>query len=86
MFWYGHNAGGWGYACMGVGMALVAVLLIVGVVALITLIAAGDRQNRPSAPATLTAEQLLAQRFAGGDINHTEYTDRLATLRDHTRT
>lgn len=63
MFWYGHTMGGWGYACTGIGMVLFAVLLIAGIAALITFIT-GDQRNRPSTPTALTAEQLLAQRFA----------------------
>jgi putative membrane protein len=30
-------------------------------------------------------EQILAARFARGEISETEYRDRLAVLRDHSR-
>jgi putative membrane protein len=85
MFSYDHNMGWWGWAGMGVGMVLFWALLIAGIVALIAYIN-GDRQDRqvPSAPiSTASPEQVLAARFAHGEINETEYRDRLAVLRDH---
>jgi putative membrane protein len=77
MFWYDQDMGWWGYAGMGVGMLLFWVLLVVGIVALVRFVA-GDRQ--PHAPA---AEQILAARFARGEISETEYHDRLAVLHAH---
>jgi putative membrane protein len=85
MFWYDHDMGWWGYAGMGIGMVLFWALLIAGIVALIVFVT-GDRPTRqgppPDAP---SAEQILAARFARGEINETEYRDRIAVLRDHTR-
>lgn len=84
MFWYDHNMGWWGWAGMGVGMVLFWGLLIGGIVALVVYIS-GDRQiPRGTAPAA-SPEQLLAARFARGEISETEYRDRLAVLRDHAR-
>jgi len=85
MFWYDHNMGGWGWAGMGVGMVLFWALLIAGIVALVAYIN-GDRQDRripPGITATASPEQMLAARFARGEINETEYRDRLAVLREH---
>ncbi len=87
MFWYDHNMGWWGWG-MGIGMVLFWVLLIAGIVALIVY-TMGDRQGRRIPPATTappaSPEQVLATRFARGEINETEYRDRLAVLREHAR-
>lgn len=84
MFGYDHM-GWWGWAGMGVGMVLFWVLLIAGIVALIVY-ATGNRQERQiraDTTSTATPEQVLATRFARGEINEAEYRDRLAVLRDH---
>jgi putative membrane protein len=70
---------------MGVGMVLFWALLIAGIVALIAY-TTGNRQDRqipPEPTSTASPEQVLAARFARGEINETEYRDRLAVLRDH---
>jgi putative membrane protein len=81
---YDHDMGWWGWAGMGVGMVLFWTLLIVGVVALIVY-TTGNRQGRQTPPDTTwtsSPEQVLAARFARGEINETEYRDRLNVLRD----
>jgi putative membrane protein len=82
MFGYGYGMGWWGYACMGVGMVVLWALLIAGVLALIRFIAR-DQQDGRTGPTASTAQQLLAARFARGEISETEYHDRLTTLREH---
>lgn len=82
MFWYDHNMGWWGYAGMGVGMVLFWALIIVGIVALIRFTTGGPQAPRVNSP---TAEQLLSARFASGEIDETQYRERLAVLRDATR-
>jgi putative membrane protein len=85
MFWYDHNMGWWGSAGMGIGMVLFWALLIAGIGALIVY-TTGDRQDRripPQATSTASPEQILAARFVRGEMNETEYRDRLALLRDH---
>jgi putative membrane protein len=85
MFWYDHNMGWWGWAGMGIGMVLFWALLIAGIVALVAYISGDrqDRQIRPDTAPTASPEQVLAARFAHGEINETEYRDRLAVLREH---
>ena len=88
MFWYDHNMGWWGYAGMGIGMVLFWALLIAGIVALVVY-TSGNRSDRripPESTSTSSPEEVLAARFARGEIDETEYRDRLAVLRDHTRT
>lgn len=80
MFWYDHNMGWWGYAGMGIGMVLFWALLILGIVALIRF-STGEQSRSVSPPPS--PEQVLADRFARGEITETEYRDRLAILRDH---
>jgi putative membrane protein len=85
MFWYDHNMGWWGYAGMGVGMVLFWALVIAGIVALVAYIS-GDRRERqipPDTTSTASPEQILAARFARGEINETEYHDRLTVLGEH---
>ncbi|MGZ5379782.1 MAG: SHOCT domain-containing protein [Mycobacterium sp.] len=82
MFWYNHDMGWWGYAGMGVGMMLFWVLIVVGIVALIRLSTGSPQAPRGDAPA---AEQLLSARFASGEIDETQYRDRLAVLREGIR-
>ncbi|WP_433567521.1 SHOCT domain-containing protein [Nocardia sp. CA-151230] len=79
MYWYGHDMGGWGYAWMGVGMVVFWALLIVGI-AFAVRFAVSDpgRSGRYESP---SPQELLAQRFARGEIDETEYTNRLAALR-----
>lgn len=85
MHWYDHNMGWWGWAGMGIGMVVFWALLIAGVVALVVY-ATGYRQDRQTPPDTISTpspEQILAARFARGEINETEYRDRLTVLRNH---
>ncbi|MGX9791144.1 SHOCT domain-containing protein [Mycobacterium sp. MMS18-G62] len=78
MFWYDHDMGWWGYAGMGIGMILFWGLLIAGIVGLVMFLS-GERRTGQSPP---TPEQILAERFARGEISETEYRDRLGALRD----
>ena len=81
MFWYDHDMGWWGYAGMGIGMVLFWALVVAGIVALVVFVS-GDRQSQQQPP---SPEQILAARFARGEISETEYRDRLAVLRDPAR-
>lgn len=77
MMWqYGRGMGGWGFALMTVGNLLVWALIVVGVVALLRYLG-----RRGSAAPRPRAENLLAERFARGDITEQEYRDRLDVLR-----
>lgn len=80
--WYDHDMGWWGQAGMVVGMALFWVLVIVGIVALVRFSTGTPQPSRMDAP---TAEQLLSARFASGEIDETQYRERLAVLREHSR-
>lgn len=80
MFWYGHDVSGWGWFAMSAGMILFWALVITAAVLLFRAMNRAPEQH----PHTLTGpspEQLLAERFARGDIDEEEYRRRLATLR-----
>jgi putative membrane protein len=86
MFWYGHDMSGWGYAGMAIGMVLFWVLIIVAIVALIRFSTAATQAGaipRPP-PYIESPEQLLAARFARGEIDEAEYQQRLTFLRGAT--
>jgi putative membrane protein len=82
MFWYDHDMSGWGYAGMGIGMVLFWALVLGGIFALVRL-ASADRTSRYSTGSEPDAQQLLAVRFARGEIDEAEYREKLAVLRDH---
>ena len=77
MFWTDHDLSGWGWVAMVSGMVVFWGLLI----AVVVVLARG--LNRPADQAygpRLSPEQLLAERFARGEIEEEEYRRRLATL------
>lgn len=79
MMWYGMS--GWGYGLMGIGMVLFWALLIVGLVALARYIGSPAQQSTTAPPQHgPTAQQVLADRFARGEIDDEEYIRRLQTL------
>lgn len=83
MYWYGDHMSGWGWALMTVGTITFWALVIVGIVLLVRYL--GHSGQQPTQP-THTPEQLLAERFARGEIDQEEYRDRLATLRGQLKT
>ncbi|MFF4015745.1 SHOCT domain-containing protein [Streptomyces sp. NPDC001843] len=79
IFWYGHGFGGWGWFAMSAGMILFWALIITGAVLLVRAL------NRPyehtRTPATPSAEDILRERLARGEIDEDEYRRRLDALR-----
>ncbi len=78
MFWYGSGMSGWGYALMTIGLVLFWGAVIFGIVTLVRYLARPG-QHTATSPRP-TPEQLLAERFARGDISEEEFQQRLATL------
>lgn len=80
--WYG-GGGIWGWVVMGVVM----LLFWAGVVAVILMLVRGSRSGafgggrEPQGFAHDDPERILAQRFARGEIDETEYRARLEALR-----
>jgi putative membrane protein len=79
MFDYGDHMSGVGWAFMSVSMVLFWGLLITGIVLLVRYL--GRTSRDANAPRPSPAE-LLAERFARGEIDEQEYRTRLDALRD----
>ncbi|KAB8180858.1 SHOCT domain-containing protein [Microbispora catharanthi] len=77
MYWNGMN--GWGYALMMVGNVLFWAAVVVGIVLLVRYV--GRSSPSPMEPRLPSAEELLAQRYARGEIDSEEYRARLDMLR-----
>ncbi|AZS73193.1 hypothetical protein DDE74_21545 [Streptomyces lydicus] len=81
--WYGRHGGGWAWLAMSVSMFLFLALLFV--IALLIVRALGrSGPGHDAHPGTRRApgpEQILAERYARGEIDEEEYRRRLATLR-----
>lgn len=80
MFWYGNDGGygnGWGAALMVVGMLAFWVLVIGGIS---LLLRRPHREAGGMVPAHRSAQQVLAERFARGEIDQAEFTQRLSAL------
>ncbi|MEV0405379.1 SHOCT domain-containing protein [Actinoallomurus sp. NPDC050550] len=80
MYWYDGHMSGWGYGLMTFSTVLFWVLLIVIIIALVRYLG-HVRQPNVAPPPDITPEQLLAERFARGEIDTDEYRERLETLR-----
>jgi putative membrane protein len=78
MIW-DNGMGGWGIALMAMSNLLFWGLVIAGIVLLVRYIGRG---TQPAAPTDQrpTPQQVLADRFARGEIDEEEYTRRLQVL------
>ncbi|MGD3111127.1 SHOCT domain-containing protein [Streptomyces sp. YGL11-2] len=93
MYWYHHGGGGWGWIAATIGMILFwALVVTVGILVFRALARPGKYGGEqagwrtgwhtgPQQPAGPTAEQILAERYARGEIEDEEYQRRLAILR-----
>jgi putative membrane protein len=80
MYWDG-NMGAWGYILMVVSFILFWGAIIAAIVVFARSMGPGNRRRGSSGAGGGMAEHLLAERFARGEIDETEYTARLAALR-----
>jgi putative membrane protein len=78
MMFPGWGMGGW----MMVSYGFVVLLFLVGIV--VALVALSRRTGRSRPTATPTAKELLAERYARGEIDDDKYFQRLSVL-DSTR-
>jgi putative membrane protein len=74
MMFPGWGMGGWMMASYG----FVVLLILIGIVA--ALVALSRRTGRGGPAVTPTATELLAQRYARGEIDDDEYFQRLCVL------
>jgi putative membrane protein len=78
MYWWGSDMTGWAWLAMTITVILFWALVIAGVVALVRYVRkSGGATSVPSRP---TPEQLLAERYARGEIDETEYRRGLANF------
>jgi putative membrane protein len=84
MYWYGNSIGGWGYALMGLGTVISWAVMITAIVLLVRFLARANRSTPPTL--SVSPEELLAQRYARGEMDDVEYRHRLETLRIETYT
>jgi len=81
MHWYGDDMGWWGYGTMAIVTAVFWALVIIGMIALVKYLS-GDDQTQRDAPLSSSPADVLAARFARGELSETEYRDRIAALRE----
>jgi putative membrane protein len=79
MYWWGDHMNGWGYALMAFSSVAFWALLILGIVALVRF-TRNPRDTSSVSGSRLTPEQLLAERYARGEIDDDEYHRRVNTL------
>ena len=81
MYSYGDHMSGWGYALGIIGMVLFWAVLVLAIAAAFRYLDRKRSESFPPPPPPPTAEQVLAERFARGEIDADEYRQRLDTLR-----
>jgi putative membrane protein len=89
MHGYGTGLGSWGFALLAITFLLLGGLLIAGLVALVRTAGHSRPQAAepagspplPTPPRPPQPDQVLAARFARGEIGEDEYQRRLAVLR-----
>jgi putative membrane protein len=80
MYWWGDQMSGWGWAMMSLSSIAFWALVIAAIVALVRYTRTAGADRRPEQPARSRPEQLLAERYARGEIDEAEYERRLDTL------
>jgi putative membrane protein len=83
MFWYGHALGWWGYAGTAIMMAVFWVLVIGGIAALVKYLVDSPAPRDTPPPESDSPTDILAARFAHGEITEKDYRDRLAVLHEY---
>jgi putative membrane protein len=81
MMYYGTGMSGWGYAFMGIGMVLFWGLIVFGVVALVRHLGRTGQYPGGVTAVCPSAQRLLDERFARGEIDVEEYQHRSGVLR-----
>lgn len=81
MYWYGNGMTWWGYLLMAISMVVFWGAVVFGIVALVRYVGRGGQQGGSEPPERRTPEQVLAERFARGEIDEDEYHWRLNALR-----
>jgi putative membrane protein len=80
MWWYGNGMSGWGFALMTLSTVVFWAVLIAGGVAVFRYFNRAPGRTGELA-SRVTPEQLLAERFARGEIDEDDYRRRQDVLR-----
>ena len=81
MMFYGDHMSGWGWFGASIGMiAFWGLLIALAVLAYRTLTGRNSTNDQNTGPTSTDPRQILAQRYARGEIDEDEYQRRLATL------
>src|SRR4030088_1038372 len=78
---YGEGPGWWGYLLTTVSMILFWALIIIAIIALVRYMRHGEQRTPAARPQQSSVEQLLAERFARGEIDEAEYRHRHEVVR-----
>lgn len=81
--WNSGYGGGWGWIVTAVVFTVVFAVVITAIVLAVRYLAGGHHHSGTTAPQARSAEDVLAERLARGDIDDAEYRQRIATLREH---
>ncbi len=76
MYWFGNGMGGWAALTMLLG----TVLLLGSIIAVIALVTSYVRRGPGPSGRDQRAEEILAERFARGEIDAEDYRARLDAL------
>jgi putative membrane protein len=81
---YGWDGWGWGgWILMTLVMVVFWALVITAIVLGVRYVAGGTNQRSRPTSDTNRAEDVLAERFARGEIDEDEFRRRMTTLREH---
>jgi putative membrane protein len=84
MFGYDGDFSAWGWVLMSLSMVAFWALVIVGIVAAARYF--GAAPDRIRGPVPRTPQEVLAERYARGEIDEDEYQRRLKALQNATST
>lgn len=82
MWWDGDGFGAWGLIAGGISMLLFWGLVVLAIIALVRYLGRSAGRSSPSRPTDHAAEQLLAERFARGEIDEQTYRRGVEVLRE----
>lgn len=82
MFWWSDHMNGWGYTMMTLSSIAFWGLVALGIIALVR-VTRNSRDAETASESRATPQQLLAERYARGEIDDEEYLRRRTALAAH---
>ncbi|MGW5382504.1 SHOCT domain-containing protein [Nocardia sp. NPDC003963] len=80
--WYGTGMGGWGFGLMVVGAIVFWASVVTGSVLLVRYLTSSPQPPAPPR-GPVGPRQILAERYARGEISDDEFARRMRTLDSH---